>query len=54
MSNADMIRQMSDQELAEFLDFCPPNMQMRTPECDHYYPNCEQCWLDWLKQEADE
>ena len=37
-TNADRIRQMSDEELADFMSNCEP--------C------CESGWLDWLKQEV--
>lgn len=38
-TNADRIRSMSDEEMAEFLTGC---------ELD------KETWLDWLKQEAEE
>ena len=60
MSNADRLRAMTDEELAEFLiqdGDCPPE-RMYTDSC----PNCDRvtsyvcydCWLDWLRQEAEE
>lgn len=56
-SNADRIRSMSDEELAELIsdriDCC---------ECEHMYAGegkpchngetCQDYWLDWLKQEV--
>lgn len=54
ITNADRIRGMSDEELAEFeieRMCCPPGKpgcKENNLTCD----NCEQCWLDWLKQEA--
>lgn len=51
-TNADLIRQMSDEELAEFIggdpmhDICPNNCH-EDPERP-----CAVCILDWLKQEA--
>ena len=49
MTNADRIRQMSDEELAEWLNDhnfnCPP---VDCPGED----NCVDCWIGWLKQEA--
>ena len=48
-TNADRIRAMSDEELAEFLcDGCPP---FRKNGVSCYVPKtCHNCWLDWLKQ----
>ena len=57
-TNADRIRQMSDEELAEFLDrwelgdidysktFCDL--------CDGQYDCHDDCLMDWLKQEVTE
>lgn len=50
-SNADKLRAMSDEELAEFIwnamdDICPNNCH-EDPERP-----CEVCILDWLKQEC--
>lgn len=55
-TNADRVRAMTDEELAEFESermCCPPGKPgcgKNNLTCD----NCEQCWLDWLKQEATE
>ncbi len=50
-SNADRIRDMSDEELAEFMingcDCIAPSDNCYTP---HY--DCKMCWLDWLRQEV--
>ena len=52
LTNADRIRGMSDEELANFLwqdcgmGNCPP------VECKGKRCKAEKCWLDWLKQEA--
>ena len=55
-TNADRIRAMTDEELAELMEDkgdCPPI------ECPHDGEgakvtrlDCKACWLDWLKQEA--
>jgi hypothetical protein len=55
ITNADKIRSMTDDELAELMreitdPVCPPN---------HGYKHCRdgecrKCWLDWLKQEASD
>lgn len=44
ITNADRIRAMSDEELAEWLD-----------NNDSYFPTAysRNRWLDWLKQEAE-
>ena len=55
-TNADRIRAKTDEELAEFESermCCPPGKpgcEENNLTCD----SCEQCWLDWLKQEASE
>lgn len=51
MTNADRIRTMSDEELALKLGIeqCPDNEKWRICTGD-----CEKCWLDWLKQPAEE
>ena len=57
-TNADRIRAMSDEELADALVGCRHN-----PWCDYSkgactyvgterYGKCQMCALDWLKQEA--
>ena len=55
-TNADRIRSMSDEELAEWLWFktgqCPPFD--RCPQPDRETPCVmKECWLDWLKQEGE-
>lgn len=55
MTNADRIRQMTDEELAEFMEpydsGCPRWKENLIP-CTQRR-NCRDCWLDWLKQEAE-
>lgn len=53
-TNADRIRAMTDEELAEFLNdvnMCLCSFAMGKSPCDG--ENCP-CWLDWLKQEVTE
>ena len=59
-TNADRIRQMSDEELAEwilreptigFFSVCPPGTK-DGEDCPT--SPCEQCWLDWLKAPVEE
>lgn len=47
ITNADRIRNMSDEELAEYLDgVCHDLWQM-------FVKDPKKMWLDWLKQEAE-
>ena len=57
MTNADQLREMDDDELASWLCFeaiCPPDVLYG--ECaarDNKHLNCHDCWLIWLRKEAD-
>ena len=60
-TNADRIRSMTDEELAEFLDrefWVLPNCKPDAPQDQEtgmcLIASCHNCWLDWLKQEAEE
>lgn len=58
-TNADRIRAMTDEELAEFHgeNACPPGKTDQITLCDpicERYPECGNCWLDWLRQEAND
>ena len=54
ITNADMIRAMSDEELAANL-MCPNEMGMADIPCDKSDQcNCYKCLLDWLRQSAVE
>ena len=57
MTNADRIRAMTDEELAEWImrkpsiryfAVCPPGTGDDCPTSP-----CEQCWLDWLKSPVE-
>lgn len=59
-TNADRIRQMSDEELADFLEndafekpWCDPNAEIDpvTKECKRW--DCVKCAVAWLQQEVD-
>ena len=56
ITNADRIRAMSDEELAEFIDRCEMNdidyAKTFCDLCNGQY-ECDQCRLDWLKQPAE-
>lgn len=51
-TNADRIRNMTDDELAEFLKEVKEDYQWANPD----YPDCDDCgeWLEWLQSEAGE
>ena len=55
ITNADRIRAMTDEELAEFLDYVTA---VRIPWCaDRKCPEediCVNCTLEWLKKECEE
>lgn len=58
ITNADRIRAMNDEELAKYISNrpqCPDKEKYgfdpRSERCDYGY-DCDECWLDWLKQET--
>jgi hypothetical protein len=62
ITNADKIRAMSDEELAEFFTpfyydgpkfYCPAQADVGEGECA-VRNDCRKCWLDWLKEEAQD
>ena len=57
-TNADRIRNMSDEELAEFLDIVGEDgisSQVCDIPCDCCCEKteCSKCWKDWLQSEAE-
>ena len=52
-TNADRIRAMTDEELAEYMSIYCCSHKTRDPRCQQF-KDCGLCWLDWLKQEAKE
>lgn len=57
-TNADRIRNMSDEELAEFLDIVGEDgisSQYADVPCDCCCEKteCSKCWKDWLQSEAE-
>ena len=62
-TNADRIRAMTDEELADFLDgatncYCFPcardiNNLEHYEKCKHESGSCEKEWLEWLKGENE-
>lgn len=53
MTNGEMIRNMSDEELAVTIA-CPNEMGLAEIECDHS-DNCDccRCCLEWLRREVE-
>ena len=53
LTNAQKIRAMSDEELAELIDretdSCAP-----TGDCEKMSRDCKACWLEWLQQPAED
>ena len=55
ITNADRLRAMTDEELAAWLSHhSMACVQGKRPCPEDCVGGCEQCWLDWLKQEAGE
>ena len=56
-TNADRIRSMTDEELAELIAYntscetCEVR-KSTSGECECHRSNCGNAWLDWLKQEC--
>lgn len=54
-SNADSIRAMTDEELAELLDGgCGAVRNGACPNVEMPFILCRECWLEWLRQEAQD
>lgn len=51
-TNADRIRAMSDEEMAEFLFYAWNNASWCSSKPCPEDQSCEPCWLDWLQQEV--
>ena len=51
-SNADRIRSMTDEVLAEFESTIGCHPDARRETCLGV-DRCAECWLDWLRQEAE-
>lgn len=54
MTNADKIRSMADEELAQFI----VNVYLSCPDgeydCSRPWFHCVDCWKEWLVKEVDE
>ena len=58
MTNADRIRNMTDEELAEFLVFTQSTIKecmIGVADCKHENTDkdCKDCFLEWLQAEAE-
>jgi len=53
-TNADRIRSMTDEELAEFLDDVLTDGWNAWEYEDLKYPASDASWLEWLQQEVDD
>lgn len=57
ITNADRIRAMTDEELAEFIAYktsCETCVVRKGGSDECHNTNCSTAWLDWLKEEAIE
>ena len=52
-TNADRIRAMTNEELAEWIAYRQGCYERQDKRCSKY-GTCRDCWFDWLKQEATE
>lgn len=54
-TNGDRIRTMTDEELADWLGvYCNGQTAQEVGKpCVSDMGSCEECWLDWLKQEIE-
>lgn len=55
-TNADRVRSMTDEELADFLcdiGECDRRCPAKIGDCIFSDSTCRGAWLDWLKQEAE-
>ena len=56
VTNGDKIRSMTDEELADWLGiYCNGQTAQEVGKpCVSGMGSCEECWLDWLKQECEQ
>lgn len=54
MTNADRLRKMTDEELAEFLYHAWNNAAWCSAKDCADDESCFPCWLDWLKEEVED
>ena len=51
-TNADRIRSMTDEELAEWIAYRQGCFERQDKRCSKY-GTCRDCWFDWLKEEFE-
>ena len=51
---ADRIRAMTDEELAEWLSDMHDTVTCPNGGAIDCNPSCKRCWLNWLKEEAED
>ena len=54
MTNADKIRNLSDEELYEFRFKPCPGEYCVGKRCIEYESCCFECWMAWMKEEVKE
>lgn len=57
ITNADRIRGMTDEELAEFIAYstsCETCVVRKSGSDECHNTNCSTAWLEWLKEEEHE
>ena len=54
MTNADRIRAMSDEEMAEFISSIPMCVGKVDEDLNCEIDVCKECFLKWLQQPAEE
>ena len=52
-TNADHIRSMTNDELAEWIAYRQGCFERQDKRCSKY-GTCRDCWFDWLKEETKE
>lgn len=52
ITNADRIRTMTDEELAEYMSIYCCSHKTHDSRCQQF-KDCGLCWFDWLRQEVN-
>lgn len=54
MTNADRIRVMTDEELAEWLSYMHDAVTCPNGGAIDCNPSCKRCWFNWLKEVVED
>ena len=54
LTNADKIRAMSDEELADLINREVSRCAPTSGGCEKTPNDCKACWLDWLQRPTEE